>query len=200
MNGIEKITDRITGDAGRDIAGMLDKAREEAEAIAKKYAAEADALERDIIERGKNASRERVLRLAGVAELEARKILLGAKQDMLELAFAKAMDDLLRLPEKELVDLLARLAADAAEKESAELVFSQADGAKIGAKVVEAASALLKARGSASALSLAKGSRPIRGGFVLISGDIEVNCSFEAIMRSIRDELTKDVSDILFAE
>ena len=81
MNGIEKITERIEGDAQREIDAVLNAARAEAEGITQRYQAQAGRERADLVARGEKAAAERVERLGRVAQLEARKLALAAKQE-----------------------------------------------------------------------------------------------------------------------
>ena len=227
MNGIDKITGKIAQDVQEEIDALLDGARRDAAEIAARYDAMAQKESEDILARGRRSAEERVERLASVAQLEARKLILGAKQEALSAAFDKALDDLLNLPEAQYVALLANLCARAARTGREEVIFSQKDrtrygkqvvtqaneilarqvapklpgelaGSKAGAlldKVVTGASALLAGTGM---LTLAEESRPIKGGLILSDGDVEVNCTFETLVRLQRDEMASDVAKVLF--
>lgn len=227
MNGIDKITGRIAQDVQEEIDALLDGARRDAAEIAARYEAMAQKESEDILARGRKSAEERVERLASVAQLEARKLILGAKQEALSAAFDKALDDLLNLPEAQYVALLATLCARAARTGREEVIFSQKDrtrygkqvvtqaneilakqvapklpgelaGSKAGAlldKVVTGASALLAGTGM---LTLAEESRPIKGGLILSDGDVEVNCTFETLVRLQRDEMASEAAKVLF--
>ena len=47
-------------------------------------------------------------------------------------------------------------------------------------------------------LTLSEETRPIRGGFILVDGPVEVNCSFESMLRLQREKLEKPAADLLF--
>ena len=78
-----------------------------------------------------------------------------------------------------------------------ELPDSLADS-KVGAflgKVVNSAAAQITGTGL---LTLSEETRPIRGGFILADGPVEVNCSFETMLRVRREQLEKPAAEILF--
>jgi len=195
MNGIEKIIDRISGDAQREIDDVLAKARAEAEEITAQYQAQAKAEADDILARGERAAVERGQRLASVAQLECRKGVLAAKQEVIEEAFQLAMQKLTQLPQEEYVALLADLAVQAAAKGNEKLIFSVADRARVGKAVVVAANQKLGDRGQ---LTLSQETRPMQGGFILSDGRVEVNCTFETLVRLQRGTLSTQVADVLF--
>lgn len=195
MNGIEKIIDRISGDAQREIDEVLAQARAEAAEITAKYQAQAQAEADEILARGEKAAAERGQRLASVAQLECRKEVLRAKQEVIDEAFQLAMDKLVSLPQAEYVALLVDLAVQAATKGTEKLMFSPADRAQVGKAVVVGANQKLGAKGQ---LTLSEETRPMKGGFILSDGRVEVNCTFDTLVRLQRGTLSTQVADVLF--
>ena len=227
MNGIEKITQRIDQDAQSEIDKILGDARAQAAEILARYEAQAQKESEDIVARGEKNAAERQDRLASVAQMEAKKLTLATKQEMLDKAFDLALDRLVSLPDEEYVALLADLAARAATTGREQLIFSQKDRARIGKQVVAAANEKLakavapelpdalaeskagaildKVVSGASAilagtgmLTLSEETRPMRGGFILSDGDVEVNCAFETLVRLQRGEISGEVAKALF--
>ncbi|MBC5738109.1 V-type ATP synthase subunit E [Lawsonibacter faecis] len=227
MNGIEKITERIEGDAQREIDAVLNAARAEAEGITQRYQAQAGRERADLVARGEKAAAERVERLGSVAQLEARKLALAAKQEMLDRAFELALQKLCTLPDEEYIDLLAALTVKAAQSGKEQVIFSRKDRSRVGKavvtranemlakqvapklpdeladtkagaildRVVTGASAILAGTGM---LTLAEETRPIRGGVILSDGDVEVNCTFETLVRLQREAMSGEVAKALF--
>ena len=193
MNGIEKIIDRISGDAQAEIDAVLNQAKAEAAEITAKYEAQAKAEAEDILARGKRIAAEREERLVSVAQLECRKGQLAAKQEVIDASFKLALEKLLALPQEKYVALLADLAVQAAPNGQGKLIFSQADRARVGKAVVLAANEKLN-----GSLTLAEETRPMNGGFILSDGRVEVNCSFETLVRLQKAELTGKVTGVLF--
>ena len=123
--------------------------------------------------------------------------------------------------------LLADLAVKAAVTGREQLIFSQKDRTRVGKQVVAAANEKLakmvapelpealteskagaildKVVAGASAilagtgmLTLSEQTRPMRGGFILSDGDVEVNCAFETLVRLQRGEISGEVAKVLF--
>ena len=74
------------------------------------------------------------------------------------------------------------------------MIFSPTDRGRVGSAVVTAVN---RARPD-GILTLSDQTRPIRGGFILRDGAVEVNCSFEALIRFQRDRLAADAARTLF--
>lgn len=147
MNGIDKIIARMEADTQAECADIAAQAAAEAEAILARYRAEADKLLREGEARCKVLEHEQVERLEGGSRLACRQRVLAEKQRMLDEAFARAADALLKLPRPEYIDLLASLAAENGQGGEA-LVFSAADRDTVGQAVVDAANGKKPARAS----------------------------------------------------
>ncbi len=197
MDGIEKITGRINADIQREIDALTAGAQKEAGEIAAQYRAQAERESAEIVERGRKAAAEREERLAGVARLECRKLELAARQEMIQKAFDKALDRLMNLPEQEYVKLLADLAVKAARSGKEQVILSQKDRTRYGKQAVTAAN---EALGDKGRLTLSQESRAIKGGLILSDGDVEVNCTFETLVRLQRGGLEREVAKVLFDE
>ena len=194
MNGIDKITGRISEDAQREIDAIQAQAAQQAGDITARYQAQAQRESGEIVERGRRNADERVERLASVAQLEARKLELAAKQEMIAKAFDLAMEQLLDLPESEYVALLASLAAKASVTGKETVILSQKDRTRYGKQVVTQANEKL----GGAHLTLSEQGRPIKGGRMLADGDVEVNCTFETLVRLQKGALEQQVAQVLF--
>ena len=202
MNGIEKITQRIDQDAQAEIDQILGDARRQAAEILARYEAQAKKEAEELLGRGEKNAAEREERLASVAQMEAKKLTLATKQEMLDKAFALALEQLASLPEDEYIALLAALAARAAATGREQLIFSPKDRERVGEQVVAAANEKLSQDGAAEMLAgqltLSEETRPMRGGFILSDGEVEVNCAFETLVRLQRSEVSGEVAKALF--
>ncbi len=194
MDGIEKITGRIAADAGREIDEINAEARRQADEILARYEAQAKRESEEILSRGKRNADERVERLASVAQLDARKLELAAKQEMLSKAYDLALEKLVNLPDKDYVTLLADLAVKASSTGKEAVIFSQKDRTRYGKQVVTQANERLKD----GHLTMSEQTRPIQGGLILSDGDVEVNCTFETLVRLQRGEMDREVAKVLF--
>ena len=128
-----------------------------------------------------------------------------------------------------LAAFFTRLAVEASETGKEQLIFSEADRARVGKQVVIAANECLvkgvapelpgaladtkvgallgKVVNSTAAmvtgtglLTLAQETRKMRGGFVMLDNDVEINCTFETLVRLQREKLEKQVAQVLFPE
>ena len=194
MDGIEKITGRIASDGAQEIAAIQAEARRQADEIAGRYDAQARREREDILARGRRAAEERVERLASVAQLDARKLELAAKQELLSKAYDRALEQLAGLPDDAYTALLADLAVGASSTGREAVILSPKDRARYGKAAVTRANEKL----GDGHLTLSEQTRPIQGGLILSDGDVEVNCAFETLVRLLRGELDREVAKVLF--
>ena len=194
MNGIEKITQRIASDAQAEVDRILGDARDEAGRIAANYRAQADAEAAELAAKNEKAAAEREERLVSAAQMEARKVQLAAKQEMVEKAYIQALDELCALPEEQYVAILADLLVKASSNGKEEAVFSPEDRERVGEAAVAKANEL-----SGKQLRLSEETQPIRGGFILKDKNVEVNCTFETLVRLQKAETAGAVAQKLFA-
>lgn len=198
MDGIEKITAKIAADAQAEIDALTAQAQKEAADITAGFQAQAEALRRDLEAKGGKAAAEREERMASVAQLDCRKAELEAKQALLDRAFDRALEKLCSLKDADYIELLAQLIAQASATGRENVVFSQADRARVGERAVKQANELLAQRKGTARLALAEDTRPIQGGFILREGKVEVNCAFETLVRLQRTEMAGEVAKVLF--
>lgn len=200
MNGIEKITARIETDAKSEIAEILREGEAKAAQIRSGYQAQAEAAAREAAAAGKEAAQRQAERLEGAAQMEAKQMILAAKQSCMDAAFDKARQKLLALPESEYAGLLAKIAARSARSGREEIILSAGDRRKVGEQVTAKANALLgESKKVKAALKLSDETREMDGGLILKDGLVEVNCAFETQLRVLRESMTAEVAAILFA-
>ena len=108
-------------------------------------------------------------------------------------AFQRAVEQLCALEDEPYAQLLARLAASAAETKQEQIILNERDRARVGARVVEEANRLCS-----GSLTLAEECRPIVGGLILSQGKIEVNCALDTLAALRRNELAGKASALLF--
>lgn len=197
MEGMDKITARIIADAEREIAEIQRENDEKIEALTAEAQSAAEQESLELLTRGRRAAEERRERLSSSAAVECHKLELAAKQELLEETFTAAVEQLCSLPQEEYLALIASLAAEAAEG-GEQMILSPRDAERYGTEVILMANTALRAAGKRGELTLSAETRPIPGGFILSSGDVELNCAFDTLVRLRREKLEKEVAKILF--
>ena len=188
MNGIEKITARIERDSQAEIDQVLREAKEKAEQIHEEYKVKAAAAKTAAEDVARQAGQRRLSQLESSAQMEAKSVVLAAKQACMDEVFAKALETLKALPEAEYIGLLAEMAKKASRSGKEEIILNAADKERVGKQVAEKAG-----------LKLAEETRDMAGGLTLRDGNIEINCAFETKLRVLRESMAAEVANILFA-
>lgn len=196
MTGLDKILDsiRAEGDARceavraaaqKDCTRMLEDAVKRGKAQADTIAARAAA------------ERESILALAksGAAQ-QTRQTLLAAKVALLNETLEALLQTMLNLPTADYFNAVIKLAAENAMPGTCEARLNARDLARRPAEFEASLAAALQAQGAACTLSAA--TADIRGGVVLVYGDIEINCAFEALVETNADALKAQIGEILF--
>lgn len=192
MNGIEKIIARIRQDAQTEIDALMEKARAEAAGVEETFRREAQAEAETLAAKAQKTAAEREERMVSSAQMEKRKTLLAARQQMIEQAYETALEELCTLPHADYVETLTALLLRASARGNEEVIFCKADRERVGEEAVAAANA----RGKQ--LILSEETRPVRGGFILKDGNVEINCSFETLVRLQKSQSAAEVAAILF--
>lgn len=193
MNGIERITGRIQADAQAEIDRRIGAARAEAEEILSGYRTLAETESRSMTEKNEKAAAAREERLVSMAHMEARKITLAARQEMVERAYERALDLLCSMPEDRYAEALSDLLVEAASSGQEEVLFNARDRKLVGDRAVSAANTKANLK-----LVLSTQTANIRGGFILRDRNTEVNGSFETLIRLQKTQTAGEVAKRLF--
>ena len=195
MNGIEKITGLIQSEAQAEIDAVLSQAREESARIAARYETQVKAETTEMDGRSERAAAEREERLVSAAQMEARKAALAAKQEMVEKAYALALEKLCAMPEAQYTEVLATLLVRASSTGREEVILSEKDRKEVGQAAVAKAN-----KDGGKQLTLSKETLSIPGGFILKDQNVEVNCTFDTLVRLQKAETAGMVAKKLFPE
>ena len=123
MNGIEKITQRIEADVQAEIDDVLGKARAKADEIRTGYEAQAAKARAEAESRSRRAAQDREARLVDAAEMDRRKLLLSAKQEMVGKAFDLALEKLCAMPDDQYTAVTAGMLVQAAPNGTGTVYF-----------------------------------------------------------------------------
>lgn len=196
MNGIERITARIDAETQAEIDRIRENAEAEAEKIAQRYRSQAETEAADLRGRSERAAAEREERLVSSAQMDARKTALAARQEMVDKAYALALEKLCTLPDEQYIQTVAALLVQAAPDGAGEVIFSKEQRERVGSAAV----ALANSRLGGGKLTVSAQTRPLKGGFILSNGRVEVNCSFDTLVRLQRTETAGAVAQQLFPQ
>ncbi len=200
QEGAERISQRILSDAQIQAEKFVAEAAEKAGAMLTEAEKEAVKRKEQILERAQKEAEEQKRRILGIAQLDARKEMLAAKQELIEEAFQQALTRLVNLEEAAYLDYLRQMLLAAMKTGGEAIILSPRDKARIPAAFWEDLTRELAATGRTGEPSLGQEAPGIQGGFILQSGGVEINNSFQALLEMQRDELEPEVAALLFKE
>lgn len=198
MKGTEKIIAHIENDAKAQAQAIIDEANRKAEEVRSAGEKAAQEAYDKLIREGKAECEAMLNRKIRMAEMEAKKEILGAKQERVVETFAKSVSLICTLPREEYAELFAKMAAKVSVSGTEEMYFCKNDKDECGQRIADRANELLAAQGKVGKLTVAEGAVNICGGFVLIENGIELNCSAEMLVDRCHKNMVAEVANELF--
>jgi V/A-type H+/Na+-transporting ATPase subunit E len=188
---IEQIKDKILKSSIDDARRIFDKGRMESRD--KVY--EAERLAELKIKAVKETAAEDAARLKSrresMANLEARKMKLSAKQEIISECFNDALSEIRQMPKQQYVQLLAAKLGEIGVKEG-EILLNKKDLEGIGKDLLSAANA------NGGRFTLSRDTIEAAGGFILRTGRIEMDSTLEMMVSSVKEKAMAEVVSALF--
>ena len=193
MSGIDVIISQIE----QDTQAVCEKIIVEAQAKADKILAEARDQAQSVAAAGKEKTAARVAdikkRGESAADLEEKRVMLCAKQDIIATMLKKGLDDAKNLPDNDYFALIVQMVEKYSQPEDGIICFGRRDKERMPYDLPERVNSAAKGR-----LTLAVEDADIDAGFILKYGGIEQNCSFDAIFASEAETLSDRAGKLLF--
>lgn len=196
MSGLDKMRARILEEAEQSAQEIISKAETEARAVVKAAEEEARAEAAKIREKAGQNAADYAKRAASSADMRRKQAVLAAKQEVIGTVLGKAYDTVMGLDVDAYFDLLEKLLEEHVLPDKGEICFSQRDLERMPEGFTGKIKTIAAAKGGS--LTLSDEARPIDGGFLLVYGGIEENCTIKAVFDSKREELSGRVNRLLF--
>ena len=193
MTGLEKMVSQILEEADASAAVMISDAEKKAAEILGEAGEKADKIRQQREEQSRAKVKSYEERTASAADMKKRTVVLAAKQELI----ADACDRVKNLDEGKYFEILKSMAEKYLLPREGEICFSKKDLERMPANFREEIKGLAQKKGGT--LEISGEARNIDGGFILVYGGIEENCSIDAMFAEKRDELLDQVRKILFA-
>lgn len=223
ITGLDRITAKIVEDAKNDAASKIDSAKAECSKIDTHYRRRCAELRDSMLNDAEIELSGMVSRARSSAAIEKRNAVLAEKSDLVDEAFMLARNDILNMEDADylrmLTDLLTSVIANQVKAEEAErrdyggneletaehfaVMLNKKDREKHGDALIKATNSALTAKkiklGNGK-LILSDDVSQIDGGFILVYGDITINCSLSMIFSRLRETAETEVYRILFKD
>ncbi|HHY04009.1 MAG TPA: V-type ATP synthase subunit E [Thermoanaerobacterales bacterium] len=200
MEGIERIKQKILQEAQNEKEKIIDEAKREVEAILQQGKIKCKEVEEQAVEKAEKQAEEERRKIISIARLEERKRLLDAKQKMIDQVFKKVEQDMASLDADVYNKLIYNMLIESAITGDEEVIICEKDSDKITPELLSQVNKALKEQGKAGELKLAKTKIPCLGGFILKSKDVQINNTFDALMKIQREDMEAEIAKILFEE
>jgi V/A-type H+-transporting ATPase subunit E len=197
MAGAEKLIEKILGDAQRDAEAAWADAEAKKQTLREKALRDIERRKAEIDRQADASIAENKKRMAAVFDLEYRKELLAAKQAVMRKAREMALLKLRALDDQSYVALMKRRLMECAASGSGAIVVAPAES-RLDAKFLADVNAELKKTAGRGELTLLPERREIGGGFVYISGGMEIDVSLDALLNEAWQQAETQVAAALF--
>ncbi len=196
MSGLDKMKARILEEAESSARDILDRAGEEADRILREAGTAADAAAAEIAAGAVRDSLERKRRAGAAADMQRKQAVLAAKQEMIREVLREAYEEILGLEAERYFGLMEKLLKEYVLPEEGEICFNSRDLERMP----EGFSGRIRTIAAEAGGSLTLSETPLDtdGGFLLVYGGIEENCTLKAVFSSRREELSDQVNRMLF--
>lgn len=197
MTGLEKMQSQILDEARRNADEILEQAEKEAGEIREEAGKSAKVESSRILEKSRAEVKNIQERTLSSCALQRRQILLEAKQEIIARILENAYHTLIEADEDTYFRIIRKMLEKYTAGQAGEICFSERDLGRMPEGFEKEIQEIAGKNGGT--LVLSKEPRKISGGFVLVYGGIEENCSFRAMFNSRKDELSDEVHKILFS-
>lgn len=196
MSGLDKMKARILEEAKSQAEEITGKARAEADAAVQAAAQDAQAEADRIIERSKREAADYAMRVESSMDMQRRQAVLAAKQDVISGVLDAAYDAVMNLDDEKYFEMIGKLLEKHALPEDGVICFSKRDMGRMPEAFKVRIGDIARAKGGSLRLSDTPGK--MDGGFLLVYGGIEENCTIQAVFASRKEELSDQVNRLLF--
>lgn len=197
MTGLENI-----------IKGIEDEAKLLADDILKRAKYEAD----EITARAKQIAMNEVLSISdkskkqikfieeknkSFSEMKGKQIILQSKNDIINSVIKNAKSEILNMSDDNYFNFILKLVNKYLSPKSATIIFSNKDLNRMTYDFRNELISLAESKGSQ--LTISSSGADISGGFIISYGEIEENCSLDALFESFHADISDRISQVLFA-
>jgi len=196
MAGLEKIIERIASDSAAKCDGIIFDAQNEAQKIKDAAAQQSSDNQAAIVEAANKEAKAIVDMAESGAELEGKKQLLATRVEVINKAIDVASKKLGDMPDDEYFAALYALAKKYAQSGEGTMLLSKKD---LGRLPKDFDKKINEGLAKGAKISVAKDPSNISDGFILVYGDVEINCTFDALIEDARDDIKDELFSIIFA-
>lgn len=197
MTGVENIVKSIEDDANKLAGKILDDAKLKAESIFKAANQKATGMSLDMTDKAEKIAKLTVERAKSSALIEKKRAILAEKSKIVSDTIDSAKEYLMNLPDCEYFDFLLKIFKSRVAKDNCILIFSEDDLNRMPDNFKLEISRLEKENNIK--IEISKTARDFSGGFIISYGEIEENCTIDALFNDNVDSICDELNKILFS-
>lgn len=192
MDGLTRITENILQEAELEARRIKEDAKKTADRIVLKAHRAAADLRKDAEKRAEEEFNSIIRRGRSAGEVAAKRVILTKKQEIISGIISEAYRLVQDYNTKSYFEYMEKLLDRYAKKQPGKLILNDRDKARVTETFTKAAKKHM--------LSISEATRAIDSGFILSYGDIEENCSLNAIIDEEKDRLYDMLNKLLFGQ
>ena len=196
MSGLDKMIARILEEAQSTAQEIIDKAKSDADAAVQAARESAEAEAAKLMKRAKRNAADYGVRVDSSMDMQRKQAILAAKQEVISGVLKAAYDAVMNLDDGKYFEMLEKLLEKNVLPEAGEIRFSAKDLGRMPADFPDKIKNIAASKGGS--LTVSDKPEKMDGGFLLVYGGIEENCTISAVFASKREELSDQVNRLLF--
>ena len=196
MSGLDKMKARILEEAQSTAREIIGKAKADADAAVQASEESAEAEAAEILARAKRDAADYGMRVDSSMDMQRKQAILAAKQEVIGGVLKAAYDAVMNLDDAKYFEMLEKLLEKYALPEAGVICFSAKDLGRMPAGFPDKIKNIAASKGGS--LTVSEKPEKMDGGFLLVYGGIEENCTISAVFASRREEMSDQVNRLLF--
>lgn len=194
MNGKDTIIQSIKDTASAKSNDLIAQAQSEKDELVKKEVSALEVACANLVSGANEQSKLIISRRVSVGKLEASKVMLSAKQDLIDTVYSQAKDKIVGLKDKEYCDFISGLLTKYAEDGDSVIIASN-DAKRVTASLIDSVAKAKKIK-----LSLSKEQHACVGGIILSGSKYDKNLTLTAMLSQARTETESKTAQNLFGK
>ena len=199
MSSLTRLKQTLQEEAAAEIKAIQTSTEERVAAIKDAARREADEIKAEILADVAREIADLNRRAEAEAALVQRRIMMKAKNELVDEVMRQAAVMLEELPEDRYREYLSRLLFTAVPHEGeSQVVFNERDRSRFGSGLLQEVQKALAAKGINVQLRMASETGTMAGGVKLIGADFEVDATIERMLARTGELLEPEIAAILF--
>ncbi len=196
MSGLDKIKSQILDEANHSAEVKLAEANEKAERMIGEAKAEAEAEVSKLAAKSQEAIAVYAERVKSSGEMQRKQAILQAKQEVIAEVIQNAYEKVCAQDDKAYFEMIRKMLDKYAQPGDGIISFNAKDLKRMPKGFEAEIEKTAQKKGGT--LRLSEEAKEMDGGFILVYGGVEENCTIRAMFDANRDHLSDKVHEVLF--